>query len=43
VQVSLEPFEIFQFISGGFMPMDEMCVRAEMSERQIFDRTKAVF
>jgi hypothetical protein len=43
VQVSLEPLEILQFISGGFGPMNEMCDRAGMSERQIFDRTKAVF
>jgi hypothetical protein len=43
VQVSLEPLEILQFISGGFVPMNKMCERAGMSERQIFDRTKAVF
>jgi len=43
VQVSLEPLEILHFISGGFVPMNEMCERAGMSERQIFDRTKAVF
>jgi hypothetical protein len=43
VQVSLEPLEILQFISGGFVPMNEMCERAGTSERQIFDRTKAVF
>jgi len=42
VQVSLEPLEILQFISGGFVPMNEICERAGMSERQIFDRTKAV-
>jgi hypothetical protein len=34
---------VVQFISHGFVPMNEMCVRAGMSERQIFDRTKAVF
>ena len=43
VQVSLEPLEILQFISGGFVPMNEMCERAGMSERQTFDRTNAVF
>jgi hypothetical protein len=43
MQVSLEPLELLQFISGGFVPMNEMCERAGMSERQIFDRTKAVF
>ncbi len=43
VQVSIEPLEILRFISGGFVPMNEMCEKAGMSERQIFDRTKAVF
>jgi hypothetical protein len=43
VQISLEPLEILKFINGGFVPMNEMCERAGMSERQIFDRTKAVF
>jgi hypothetical protein len=43
VKVSISPLEVVRFISGGFVPMNEMCERAEMSERQIFDRTKAVF
>ena len=43
VQVSIDPLEVVRFISGGFVPMNEMCERAGMSERQIFDRTKAVF
>jgi hypothetical protein len=43
VQVSIEPLEILRFISGGFVPMNEMCEKAGMSERQIFDWTKAVF
>ena len=43
VNVSIDPLEVVQFISGGFVPMNEMCERAGMSERQIFDRTKAVF
>ena len=43
VKVSISPLEVVQFISGGFVPMNEMCERAGMSERQIFDRTKAVF
>lgn len=32
-----------QLISGDFVPMNEMFECAGMSERQIFDRTKAVF
>lgn len=43
VQVQINPMEVVQFISGGFVPMNEMCERAGMSERQIFERTKAVF
>jgi hypothetical protein len=43
VQVQINPLEVVQFISGGFVPMNEMCERAGMSERQIFDRTTAVF
>ena len=43
VKVSISPLEVVRFISGGFVPMNEMCERAGMSERQIFERTKAVF
>jgi hypothetical protein len=43
VKVSISPLDVVQFISGGFVPMNEMCERAGMSERQIFERTKAVF
>jgi hypothetical protein len=43
VQVSIDPSEVVRFISGGFVPMNEMCERAGMSERQIFERTKVVF
>ena len=34
VQVSREPLEILQFISGGFVPMNEMCEHAGMSDFQ---------
>ena len=43
VKVSLDPLDVIRFISGGFVPMNEMCENAGMSERQIYDRTKAVF
>ena len=43
VKVSISPLEVVQFISGGFVPMNEMCERAGMSEHQIYNRTKAVF
>jgi len=35
--------DTLHFISAGFVPMNERCEHAGMSERQIFDRTKAVF
>ena len=43
VKVICDPLEVARFISEGFGPMNEMCEKAGMSERQIFDRTKAVF
>ena len=43
VKVTISPLAVVQFISDGFVPMNEMCERAGMSERQIFERTKAVF
>ena len=43
VKVSISPLEVVRFISGGFVPMNEMFERAGMSERQIYNRTKAVF
>ena len=43
VQVQINPLEVVQFISGSFVPMNEMCERAGLSERQIYDRTKVVF
>ena len=43
VQVQFNPLDVVHFMSGGFVTMNEMCERAEMSERQIFKRTKAVF
>lgn len=43
VKVACEPVEMVQFVSGGFVPMNEMCERAGMSEAEIFLRTKAVF
>ena len=42
-KVICNPLEVARFISGGFVPMNELCEKAGMSERQIFDRSKAVF
>ena len=38
--VMLGPLKMFL---RDFTPMDLMCARAEISERGIYDRTKAVF
>lgn len=39
----LDPMELVGFISSGFNPMNEMCDRANMSEFDIWKRTKAIF
>lgn len=43
VQVQVNPLEVVQFISGGFVPMNEMCECAGMIERQVFKWSKTVF
>jgi len=43
VAVTCDPLDLIRFIKRDFMPMNLMCERAEISERGIFDRTKAVF
>ena len=43
VAVNYNPLELLHFIGKDFVPMNAMCDRAEMSERLIYDRTKAVF
>jgi hypothetical protein len=43
VAVNYSPLELLHFIGKDFNPMNAMCDRAGMSERQIYDRTKAVF
>jgi hypothetical protein len=41
--VTCDPLELINFIKRDFMPMNLMCERAELFERGIYDRTKAVF
>lgn len=41
-QVVINPLELIQFISEGFVPMNEMFERARESEMAIYNRTKAV-
>jgi hypothetical protein len=43
VAVTCDPLDLLNFIKRDFMPMNLMCERAEMFERGIYDRTKAVF
>ena len=43
VAVEIDRLQVLDFISTDFAPMNAMCDRAEMHEREIYDRTKAVF
>ena len=43
VAVTYEPMDLIHFLGDDFGSMNLMCERAEMSERQIFDRSKGVF
>jgi len=42
VGVPLDPMTLLRFVADDFGPMNEMCDRAGLSERAIYDRTKAV-
>jgi hypothetical protein len=42
VGVELDPMELLRFVADDFGPMNLMCERADLSERGIYDRTKAV-
>ena len=41
-QVEIDPIELLGFIMKGWGPMNEMCERAGLSERAIYDRSKAI-
>ena len=43
VAVEYKPLELHRFVRDDFGPMNVMCDRAEMSERMIYGRSKAVF
>jgi hypothetical protein len=43
VAVEYNPLDLLRFVSNDFGPMNVMCDRAKMSERMIYDRSKAVF
>ena len=42
VGVTLNPIELLRFVANDFNPMNQMCDRAGLSERAIYDRSKAV-
>ena len=41
--VTCDRLDLLNFIKRDFAPMNLMCERAEMAERGIYDRSKAVF
>ncbi|MCL4177142.1 MAG: hypothetical protein KJ072_05290 [Verrucomicrobia bacterium] len=43
VKVTCDPLDLSHFLNRDFLPMNLMCDRAQMFERYIADRTKAVF
>lgn len=43
VAVEYDRLELLHFLGKDFMPMNAMCDQAQMSERSIYDRSKAVF
>ncbi len=43
VGVQLDPLELLHFVADDFGPMNELCDRAGLSERAVYDRSKAVF
>jgi hypothetical protein len=43
VGIQCDPMELVCFISGNFMHMNLICEQAEMSEVQIYQRSKVVF
>jgi hypothetical protein len=43
VALTFDPVDLLSFIQRDFIPMNVMCDRAEMFERRIYDRSKAVF
>lgn len=43
VGVKYDRLELLRFVGKDFEPMNDMCGRAGMTERSIYDRSKAVF
>ena len=43
VAVTFDPVHLLDFLKKDLVPMNTVCERAEMFERLIYDRSKAVF
>ena len=43
VAVTCDPLDLLKLFKRDFLPMNLMCERAEMFEREIYDRSMAVF
>jgi len=43
VRWQFDSLELLRFISQDFDPMNAMCERADMFERLIYERTRAIF
>lgn len=43
VGVGLNPLELLRWVAADFLPMNDLCDRAGLSERAVYDRSKAVF
>ncbi len=43
VGVECDPAQLLRFVQAGFPHMNRLCERGKMSERLIYDRSKAVF
>ena len=43
VAITYDPLDLLNLLKRDFPPMNLMCERAEMAERGIYDRSKAVF
>jgi len=42
IAVEYKPLELVRFVGNDFGPMNAMCERAEMAERLIYNRSKAI-
>ena len=43
VGITYDPLQLLEFLNRDFLPMNEMCERAEMFEERIYDRTERLF